>query len=238
MTQTVITTPELQVSDVLSPSEAVFLNGEQFASEGSWLQTETDLLHTDQTVSAQGLSDVVLSVAILANEQAGALRLVPGQKKGWFGLRTRRVLFVEAGDRTPEWPAGSLEALVQESAASLLARGNPVTGEDLVYHLLGADSQNPYLETFDDLSAGLAGRDLLETSETRVLRIFTTTRYDLPESTALLAREADLAAVRDLLAETETDRPEVWARLHGGIAKAVGARTESDDDWDDDMDWD
>ena len=63
----------------LSPSELVLLKGEQFAKKS--FSGNIKLLHIDNKVSAKEIGQVMLMVALLANEQTGTVHLEVGQKK-------------------------------------------------------------------------------------------------------------------------------------------------------------
>ncbi len=68
----------------LTPSELVYLNGEMFAKKV--LLGNVDLIHSDEKVSLIQLGGAILATAILASEQAGALRLEVRERKGLLGL--------------------------------------------------------------------------------------------------------------------------------------------------------
>jgi len=73
----------------------------------------------------------------------------------------------------------------------------------------------------------MAQRGLLDAVEEKKLKLFTVTRFSLPERTTRLAKGQSAGPVRALLENCQRARPEVWKELEAGIKKAVAARTES-----------
>ncbi len=84
-------TNTLDPDNPLTPSELVFLNGEQFAKKVTL--GNVDLMHTGEKVSLAQLTGTILAAAILACEQAGAFRLEFRDRKAMLGLRKVRELF-------------------------------------------------------------------------------------------------------------------------------------------------
>ena len=56
-------------------------------------------------------------------------------------------------------------------------------------------------------------RDLLEKHEETKLKVFTTTSYSLPKSTASLAKQFPIKPVKDLLTNIEEYHKETWELL-------------------------
>jgi hypothetical protein len=83
------------------------------------------------------------------------------------------------------------------------------------------------------LKAGMAERGMLDATDEKKLKLFTVTRYTLPERTARLIKGQSVGPVKALLDNCASTRPEVWKLLESGIKKAISARTEkSDTDFD------
>ncbi len=103
----------------------------------------------------------------------------------------------------------------------------------LVYAWLARDTSSPWQTVVSKTMAGLAARDLLEAVEETRLKVFSVTRYEMPESTASLRERYAPGPVRQMLADCEQYRPEVWKLLVRQIKAAIQDRTEqSDSDFD------
>jgi len=211
----------------LTPSELVFLNGEIFA--GKAMLGNMPLLHTDQVVSISQLGQAVLAAAFLANENVGAFSLDIGQKKAMLGLRKVKTLSAKPGKNTPAWPESSLESALFTLARDRYANGKSTQVNDLVYTWLRSDSRDPWKSVLDMLQHTLADRELLDRREEKKLKIFTSTKFSLPDNTAALADKAAVAPVQRMLQDCEQQRSEAWSLLGKLIKKAISARTEQDD---------
>lgn len=217
--------PQPLQSYPLTPSEIVLLNGEAFApppglpalgpaAQGS---DALPLLHTDQKVAAPALARALLRAALLAAEQAGALRLEVRPKPTPFGPSKMKSLYLEPGETDPAWPAPSFESRLRPLAALREAA--------LVVHgLLEAEAPNPWHHTADLVKRGLAQRGLLETVEVVQFGFVRAQAYQLPEATRALAAQAPIEAVKALLGACEQGRPEVWAHLGQQIDAGLRAR--------------
>lgn len=215
---------------LLTPSEAVLLHGDRFAKPDT-IRTlgETLLLDDARKVDAEELAETALATAVLANVDAGGLRIELRTNRHLFGLVKTRSIVVQGREATPSWPAGSLEAAV-------LSR-RPESGtrkmSDLLYDVLETDTAQPPLHALGLIKRGLAGRGLLDDEETKKLRVFTSIRQ-VPSATL---RGADLAPhlqrAEELLAPWR-ERTEEWKYLLKAASEALGRRTEMDRD----VDWD
>jgi hypothetical protein len=212
----------------LTPSELVLLNGERFAKKV--MLGNISLLHSDASVSVAQLGQAIFAAAFLANEQQGAFRLEPRKKKAMLGLRKVDVLYAIPGARDVIWPGPSLEADI----LALLARsqGDDDWGDisNIIYAWLKEDSSSPWQSAIDLIKSGMASRGLLEKFEEKKLKIFTSIRYELPESTLNLSKQTSIEPVEALLRSCENSRPELWKLLTDQIKSAIKARTEQDDD--------
>ena len=208
----------------LTPSEVVFLNGEQFAEKVKL--GNVDLLHSDQKVSLAQLGGTILAAAILACEQAGAFRLEVRERKATLGLRKVRDLFAVPGKPRENLPEHSLEATFADLAI-YLAQKNKNDIYTMLYTWLRQDVMSPWNTALELVKAGMAERGLLEATEEKKLKLFKVTRYSLPEQTARLVKGQSVEPVKALLDTCERTRPEVWKELEAGIKKAIAARTES-----------
>jgi hypothetical protein len=117
------------------------------------------------------------------------------------------------------WPEHSLE-----SRAGLIVRSGAVEVNNLIYALLLEDVEEPWHWSVSLVEKGLAERGLLQTEETRHLKVFTTKHYTLPDSTRALASQLSPTVVYDLLQQAQQSRPDVWKLLVEQIEKGVRRR--------------
>lgn len=220
----------MNVTTTFAPSELVLLNGETFAKKARLMNTT--LLHSEADVSTEELARAILATAILANEQAGAVRLEVRTKKALFGLRSVQALYVEPTGSDSPWPHGSLEARVGEAARAGKRNKDRNEAAHVVSALLDEDTQNPWAHAISLVTAGLAERGVLEVVEKKRLKVFTSREYVLPAVTREAAAAEDVSFIQDWLEGTKSQRPEVWKLFQDHIKTAVTWRTESDDDID------
>jgi hypothetical protein len=210
----------------LTPSELVLLHGEKFAKKA--MLGNTELLHTDAKVSTAKLGESMLCAAFLGSDAGGSIRLEVRQKKAMLGLRKVNSLFVDPVSANT-WPSPSIESEISSRANQSTSGEESLEVSTIVYDWLGVDSNSPWNMVVEMIKAGLAGRGLLETIEEKRLKVFTTMRYELPQSTAATAATRSVAHIEQMFELCEKGRPEVWKLLKKHIKSAVSLRTESDD---------
>ena len=219
-------TNTIDPNNPLTPSEMVFLNGEQFAKKV--MLGNVDLLHSDEKVSLAQLGQAVLAAAILACEQAGAIRLEVRERKAMLGLRKVRELFAVPTNPREALPEYSLEATFSDLAIHLAPQDkNDVYS--MLYAWLREDAVAPWNTVMNLLKAGMANRGMLDATEEKKLKIFTVTHYAYPERTARLVKGQSVGNVKALLETCQRTRPEIWEMIESAIKKAIRARTESTD---------
>jgi hypothetical protein len=202
----------------------VFLNGEAFAKKA--VLGNVELLHSDEKVSLAEFGKAILTSAILGCEQAGAFRLELREQKAMLGLRKAQRLFAVPAVPRVNLPEHSLEATFSDLAVHLALKDkNDIY--TMVHTWLRQDAMSPWNTALELVQAGMARRGLLEAVQEKKLKVFTVTRYNLPERTIRLAKGQSVGAVKALLENCERTRPEVWKELEAGIKKAITARTES-----------
>lgn len=210
----------------LTPSELVFLNGEQFAQKV--MLGNVELMHNTEKVSLAQLGMAILSAAFLGCEEAGAFSLGIGERKALLGLRKVREVYAVPGNARVRLPDGSLEAKLA-GLAEQYEGSDDHSVQNLVYAWLGKDTSSPWNHAIGLLKAAMAQRGLLEACEEKKLKIFTVTYYSLPDETLRLIRGQSAGSVKQKLDGCAQSRPEIWKLLESGIKKAISARTESSD---------
>lgn len=217
----------LDPNQPLSASELVLLNGDKFAKKV--MMGNIQLMHTEASVSVAQLGQAILAAAVLAVESTRNLQLEVRQKKATFGLRKVTKLY---GDPTPhpvEWPDYCLESQLLQIADQLKQKDGSNQVTNMIYAWLREDSGSPWQTTIELVKSGMAQRGLLEAYEEKSLKIFTVTRYSLPDSTKSLAAQLPIQPVQQLLSNCEGNRKDVWDLLIKQIKKAIKDRTEQSD---------
>jgi len=208
----------------LTASELVLLKGDHFAKHVA--MGNIDLLHVDAKVSAAELGQAMVAVAFLACERVGTVRLEVRPKRAFFGLRTVDTLYAEPGDGGYAWPKPSIEGSLFGLATEWAEDKAQNEIANIVHTLFREDSVNPWQTLIERTKGDLAARGLLRASEQRALRVFTSVRYHIPETTAGLAARQSEASLQALLDDCQNTRPQVWKLLVAGLNKAASNRTE------------
>lgn len=209
----------------ISPSETIFLNGDQFAKTAvlgyKHMGSETKL-------SVQDFARAILAGALLAMEAVGELSLELEEYKRLIG-KGRRVKLTPLGDES-SFPSPSLEAALREICFYLEGSKKGANVKDVVWAAVGKDDDHPWNRMVDSISPHLAERGLLESIEEKKLKIFTVTNYEMLEETRKLAEAGPISTLQALLSACETERPDLWKQLKREINQGISARDSSDDD--------
>jgi hypothetical protein len=83
-------------------------------------------------------------------------------------------------------------------------------------------------QAIDLIMSGMAERGALEAEKQTRLKVFTTTKYHLPEGTAGLAEEHPDEPLQALLADRQREQPQIWEALLKELKSAIKARTTQD----------
>ena len=213
-------------TDLLTPSEVVLLNGDQFSKPD---KNGFPLPRGEAKVDPNPLAVAALEAALLGNERAGSITLEQGIEKKLFGLPKSKVVRLRTGAAAPQWPPLSYEGRMYDKVKQAGPEGTTV--KQLVIDLFPSDDDHPWIEVLQQIALALRGRGLAEeeTRETRSLKIFKskTTVSVLNAAGASLAERHPAAPVQDLLASCKRDRPEAWAILDSSIRAALNYRQES-----------
>ena len=208
----------------LTPSELVLLSGEQFAKKV--LAGNIKLMHSEVSVSIPQLGQAMLSAAFLANEKSGTTKLEKRQKKALLGLRKVNGLFVVPVNAAIVWPEYSFENQIYKLAEKL---GDKNEVSNIVYSWLGNDTSSPWNNVILEVKEGLSKRGLLERTEEKKLKVFTSVKHELPADTLTLVEPARVDAIKQLLENYQGSRKEIWDLLVKQLKKAISDRTEQSD---------
>jgi hypothetical protein len=210
----------------LAPSELVSLFGAQFAPRGGKSATEAPHIPSTKQEDYTQLAAKIVAAALLADEQAGSIRLQAGAKKALFGLRTVQVVTAVAGGDPPPAPEGTWETRLYQALLKEKERTSEV--QSLVFRLV-PKSKDPFGWVIDVALGALRQRDLLEVTEERKLKVITIRHWNLPDSTAQLASQESPAEAQRLLTQAERDRPELWKLLVDQIKRGIKQNEEQSD---------
>jgi hypothetical protein len=210
----------------LTPSEIIFLKGDQFVKTA---RLGFRLLDSETKVSTQDLARAVLSGALLTMEATGEIRLEVEEYKRLIGKGRR--LKVTLLSETTAFPSPSLEAVLTEICRFQENSKDGANVKDMVWASLGKDDSQPWNKMLNSIPPHIAERGLLETVQEKKLKIFTVTNYTVPESTRSLADAGPVSELKALLSNCETERPELWKQMKKEIDQGIKAR-ELDDDYD------
>ncbi|HLL84099.1 MAG TPA: hypothetical protein VK420_15660 [Longimicrobium sp.] len=217
-------------TDVLTPSEVVLLNGDQFSRLD---KNGFPLPRGGTAVDPNPLAIAALEAAILGNERAGAITLEQEIEKKLFGLLKGRVVRVRTGTAAPRWPEGSYEARICERVKKGGAEG--ITVKTLVIDLFPSDDDHPWTEVLQQIAQALRARGLADeqTREKKALGIFKTksTVAVLNAAGASLAERHPATRVQDLLTSCQRERPEVWSIIDSSVRAGLNYRQESSDSY-------
>jgi hypothetical protein len=208
---------------VLTPSERVLVFGDRFSSPAGMLGTNEIVLSSGNKVDVDKLAQAMFAAALLADEQAGAIRLEPRQGKAMFGLMKTEKLHIAPTGKHVGWPQGSLEAVV---AASV---GQHPTVEDLVKAIVGERSNSPGQMICTRAKAALAARGVLHAEEKKTLKVFTSVTYSLPPATRAAAEQTGAGHVEQMLRACQQQRPKLWSDLDSNIKTGFNWMTGTDD---------
>ena len=211
----------------LTPSELVYLNGEQYAKKH--LVNNVKLMHMDLSVSASELAYAMLATAFLASEAEGSLQLEVGKRKTLLGSRDE--LCAKPGPAGNIWPRPSIESKLLENSAGLVQNSKNYISA-IVYNLLSADCASPGYEIIELGKPYMALRKLIIQNEKKALGIFKTYSYELPATTLQGARQFPMQRINQMLSSTKQTRQQLWNMLVAGIKSGIAQRVEqtSDDD--------
>lgn len=219
--------PNLEPSNQFSPSELVLLNGEHFAKKV--MMGNFQLMHIDASVSYSQLGEAILTTAALALKSIGNLQFDIREDKAMFGLRKVKSLYIKPAITENNWPDFSPESQFIQIAEKLNEEAESAKLSDLIYIWLRQDSPSPWQSTIEMVQSGLAARNLLEKTESTKMKVFTTTNYGLPESTAKLARQYSIEPISSMINDYEKNQKEIWELLKKEQKSAIKQRTEQDD---------
>lgn len=205
----------------LAPSELVLLRAEEFAKKGR--MSNITIMNTNVTVNPEQLGKAILRAAIIANIQAGTIRLEQQQSKGSFGLRKVTTLHMLPVNVGATWPDHSVES--QLSSQVMANRGSSEV-YSIVYKWLEQDSFHPWEKVVENVQEGLSKRGLLGKTEEKKMGIFTSNTYQLPQGTASMPDRRSVESVKEMLNEYSNMHKEVWGLLEKQLDKAIYERTD------------
>lgn len=207
-------------TDTLTPSESVFIHGDQFAKKA---MLGEKLLLTDMKVSASDLATAMVTAAILANEKKGLVTLALKKEKALFGLATRESLKITpSGNANGVWPERSTEA----DMLSVAGAGEKSVS-DVVIAFLGGRVTNPEHDYIGRVKAILANKGFLTREDKKVLGLKVSVAYHVSDEQRSRLTTQGASEALSLLSGLKS-RPEIANRLKKEIDSAFADRTNAD----------
>ena len=206
-----------------APSELVILFGDRFAPEAGMLVSKEEILTSGAKVNSEKLMNAAMKAALYAVHQSGAARLQLRAGSALFGLRKTQSVFLLQGPGSAQFPAGTFESYLLESA--VLERDVA----DVVAAYIGEEVSNPPQRALGLMKRGLSERGLLEAEMRKTMLVFTTIDYVLPPDTRMAAEAEPLEPVQLLLREFEQREPELDQAVQKAIDSARVRMTSSND---------
>jgi len=208
-----------------TPSELIFLRADEFVPAAGMLDSINmigafELIHKPGKVQARAMSHTLLSAAILAANQMGNIKLEIGVQGGLLGLFGPTLKATSVWDGLVNWPEGSLESKL----VRIVQRNSPMKISKLVYELLDHNDSRYVNLAPEMVREGMATRKLLIKETSSFLMAFKTDQYYLPQQINQLAAAQSMAAVQQLLQETEKANRVLWKMLQNGIKKGMEMR--------------
>ncbi|MBP9040699.1 MAG: hypothetical protein KBF64_02875 [Anaerolineaceae bacterium] len=204
-----------------TPSEYVFLNGDQFApkAEGSG---SLALLCSDASVDGYQLAINLILAAILANEAEGALEISVQEKKKLFGSGSSREIYLRKTSAPPNWSGYTLESAVMFITSTLFTQQKH-TLYNIVYVLLGQDRPDPWQKIIELVEWGLASSNWLIPVEGEAAAAFSTP-FICPAKVRELALEKPVEPMTSLLTGLQQTRSPLTQALVNEIEHALRDR--------------
>lgn len=201
-----------------TPSEYILLNGEKFSPESDG-ENKLHLLCSEGTVDGVSLAALMVSAAILANEEEGALTLELAQTKKMFGLKESTHLIIRPVGFSPNWNGFTLEAGILFVASQAFAVPGDYSVKNSVYNILAAAAPQPWTKIIALVEWGLASSNWLIPVSKEAAAAFSTP-FICPANVRELALAQPAAPVINLLNVCKKTRPEVWTQLNLEINQA------------------
>lgn len=217
--------PALQ-EGALSPADVVLLYIEQFAAAGSLIKGGNfNSLVTQAKAGYQELTIAMFQAALLAVEQAGAVRLRLEPKKAMLGLKTLNLVMVEPLADAIPWPEDTFEGMIRRSV-----QNGARNAADIFTAMLLVDSSYPWTLGTYVAMASMERRGLLAGETTKKMAIFSSTSYRLMPHVRELMAAYRPEPVRHLLDECRRLRPDLFQAIADAVRTAVENRTDYDTD--------
>ena len=208
---------------MFAPSELVILFGERFAPEAGMLVAKEEILTSGAKVNSEKLMSAAMKAGLYAVHRSGAARLQFKAGTALFGLKKTQNLFLMQGTGSAQFPAGSFESYLLESA--VLERD--VT--DVLAAYIDEEVSNPPQRALGLMKRGMSERGLLEAEMRKTMLVFTTIDYVLPPDARMAAEAQPLEPVQQLLREFEQREPELDMVVQKAIDAARVRMTSSGD---------
>ncbi|MHA2427352.1 MAG: hypothetical protein ACXADB_04940 [Candidatus Hermodarchaeia archaeon] len=206
-------------SSPLTPSELFFLDIQDMElgrGDSRWSNDWIPLF------GGRNLVHSLLITAFLANEQIGSLRLEMQEKRVFFGLGIRLIPFVSIIDSADIWPHNSLEYELHRIGAS--SNNERKTKIYEIVHQWLQRRGSPTMTAFETIMGYLCKRGYAKKVVRKELFIIHVNDYFPQEELMYKSADHDVQPIKDMLADFEDTRPDLWKTLLREIKAAFEAR--------------
>lgn len=194
-----------------TPTEYILLNADKYAPEAKGKDGH-NLLCSDGVVNGPHLAAILVSAALLANQEENALEIELGQSKRLFRLDPVAHVYVKPQGQPPNWSGYTLENTILFIAGQLFAMQDVNTVRNIVYELVQEDRPDPWQKVIEVVEWGLASSNWLIPVEGEAAAAFSTP-FICPAKVRDLVVAQPEEPVRDMLSACKRDQAELWKNM-------------------------
>lgn len=205
-----------------TPSEYILLNADKYAPEAKGKDGH-NLLCRDGVVNGPHLAAILVSAALLANQEEKALEIELGESKRLFRLDPVPHVYLRPQGQSPNWNGYTLENTLLFIAGQLFAMQDVNTVRNAVYELVREDRPDPWQKVIETVEWGLASSNWLIPVEGEAAAAFSTP-FICPAKVRDLVLAQPEDPVRDLLSSCRLDQPELWKNMLAEVELAFKDR--------------
>ena len=205
-----------------TPSEYILLNADKYAPEAKGKQGH-NLLCSEGMVDGNHLATMLITSAILVNENENALEIQTGQNKRLFRADTVSHVYLKPHGQPPNWSGYTLENTILFIAGQLVSMQDVNTVRNVTYELIREDCKEPWQKVIGVVEWGLASSNWLIPVEGEAAAAFSTP-FICPAKVRDLVLAQPEEPVKNLLSSCKHDRPELWKAMLNEIGLAFRDR--------------
>ena len=220
--------PEFQIDvTVLTPSECVWVFGDQFAD--SSIFDKYLLSHLGVSVSSHQLIEAIIATAFLVNQKIGTLRFEIHERSGFLNLFSVSELFITPGEEINPWPKRSLEHMICYYADKLLEEGNTIGVKDVVHKWLGGSVPNPWKFALKRIERSIIEWQNYERHNKKVPLLVSFENQKITNEALSIASNQSILPIQKMLSECKANHKTLWRLVLSGIRSGIVGRQEAKD---------